>query len=161
MTTPQPGDAEKRIASRSGAGMDRLSYLKTVGCRPHGRGFRSPDDPLSSRHKSASLSLRSRKVTAAGLLGWVFSVALAAVATPPAKTAILELLMVYRSSALIDWINPQALAATVFILVFFGCTTLLGPGLDALLKVTILRKRLRSSTFSAFYPGRVSKVTFD
>jgi len=45
------------------------------------------------------------------------------------------------------------LAATVFILVFFGCTTLLGLGLGALLKVTLLRERLRLSTSSALYPG--------
>ena len=109
--------------------------------------------PVRSRYRSASLSLPSRKTAAAERLGWVSGVALAAVVTPPAKTAVLELLTAYRSSALIDWINPQALAATVFILVFFGCTTLLGLGLGALLKVTLLRERLRLSTSSALYPG--------
>lgn len=109
--------------------------------------------PARSRYRSASLSLPSRKTAAAERLGWVSGVALAAVVTPPAKTAVLELLTAYRSSALIDWINPQALAATVFILVFFGCTTLLGLGLGALLKVTLLRERLRLSTSSALYPG--------
>lgn len=109
--------------------------------------------PVRSRYKSASLSLRSRKTTAAELLGWVCGVALAAVVTPPAKTAILDLLTAYRSTALIDWITPQALAATVFVLVFFGCTTLLGLGLGALLKVTLLRERRRLSASRALYPG--------
>jgi len=128
-----------RLADRPVGALDRpmIHYLK----------------PVRSRYKSASLSLRSRKTTAAELLGWVSGVALAAVVTPPAKTAVLELLTAYRSTALIDWINPQALAATVFILVFFGCTTLLGLGLGALLKVTLLRERLRLSTSSALYPG--------
>lgn len=109
--------------------------------------------PVRSRYKSASLSLRSRKTTAAELLGWVSGVTLAAVLTPPAKAAVLGLLTAYRSTVLIDWINPQALAATVFILVFFGCTTLLGLGVGALLKATLLREKLRLSTSSAFYPG--------
>ncbi|MEN5175953.1 ParB/RepB/Spo0J family partition protein [Brevundimonas diminuta] len=128
-----------RVADRPVGALDRpmIHYLK----------------PVRSRYRTASLSLRSRKTAAAELLGWVSGVALAAVVTPPAKTAVLELLTAYRSSALIDWINPQALAATVFILVFFGCTTLLGLGLGALLKVTLLRERLRLSTSSALYPG--------
>ncbi len=128
-----------RVADRLVRTVDRpmIQYLK----------------PVRSRYKSASLGLRSRKTTAAELLGWVSGVALAAVATPPAKTAVLERLAAYRSTALIDWINPQALAATVFILVFFGCTTLLGLGLGALLKVTLLRERLHLSTSSALYPG--------
>ena len=86
-------------------------------------------------------------------MGWVSGIALGAVVTPPAKTAILDLLAAYRSTALIDGINPQALGATVFVLVFFGCTTLLGLGLGALLKVTLLRERIRHSTASALYPG--------
>ena len=109
--------------------------------------------PVRSRYRSASLSLRSRKTTAAERLGWVSAVALAAVVTPPAKTAVLERLTAYRSTALIDGINPQALGATVFILVFFGCATLLGLGLGALLKVTLPRDRRRLSTSSALYPG--------
>jgi len=109
--------------------------------------------PVRSRYKSASLSLRSRRATAAELLGWVSGIALGAVVTPPAKTAVLELLVAYRSTAPFDWINPQALAATVFILVFFGCATLLGLGIGALLKATLLRERLRLSTSSAFYAG--------
>ncbi|NWE53858.1 hypothetical protein [Brevundimonas sp. P7753] len=109
--------------------------------------------PVRSRYKSASLSLRSPRATAAELLGWVSGIALGAVVTPPAKTAILDLLAAYRSTALIDGINPQALGATVFVLVFFGCTTLLGLGLGALLKVTLLRERIRHSTASALYPG--------
>jgi hypothetical protein len=109
--------------------------------------------PVRSRYKSAALSLRSRKTTAAELSGWVSGIALGAVATPPAKTAVLELLAAYRSAPLIDWIKPQALAATVFILVFFGCTTLLGLGVGALLKVALLRERPSHSTCSPLYPG--------
>lgn len=109
--------------------------------------------PVRSRYRSASLSLRSRKTTAAERLGWVSGVALAAVVTPPAKTAVLERLTAYRSTALIDGINPQALGAIVFIIVFFGCATLLGLGLGALLKVTLPRDRRRLSTSSALYPG--------
>jgi len=109
--------------------------------------------PVRSRYRSASPSLRSRKTTAAERLGWVSGVALAAVVTPPAKTAVLERLTAYRSTALIDGINPQALGAIVFIIVFFGCATLLGLGLGALLKVTLPRDRRRLSTSSAHYPG--------
>ncbi|MNN95826.1 hypothetical protein D3C81_2147020 [compost metagenome] len=76
-----------------------------------------------------------------------------AVVTPPAKTAVLELLAAYRATAFIEWMNPQALAATVLILVFLGCSTLLGLGAGALLKSTLLRERLRLSTSSAFYAG--------
>lgn len=128
-----------RVAVRPVGALDRpmIHYLK----------------PVRSRYKSASLSLRSRKATAAELLGGVAGIALGAVVTPPAKTAVVELLDAYRSTALIDWINPQALAATVFILVFFGCVTLLGLGVSALLKATLLRERLRLSTSGAFYPG--------
>lgn len=128
-----------RLADRPVGALDRpmIHYLK----------------PVRSRYRSASLSLRSRKTTAAERLGWVSGVALAALVTPPAKTAVLERLTAYRSTALIDGINPQALGATVFVLVFFGCTTLLGLGLGALLKVTLLRERVHQSTASALYPG--------
>ena len=148
-----------RLGPTGGAGpkADRLSHLEPAACRSPGRGPRSTDDhslkPVRSRYRSASLSLRSRKTTAAERLAWVSGVALAAVVTPPVKTAVLERLTAYRSTALIDGINPQALGATVFILVFFGCTTLLGLGLGALLKVTPLRERIRPSTASALYPG--------
>lgn len=74
-------------------------------------------------------------------------------ATPPAKTAVLELLAAYRSVPLIDWINPQAVAATVFILVFFGCTIVLGLGVGARLKAALLRERPGLSTRSVLYPG--------
>lgn len=109
--------------------------------------------PVRSRHKPASLSLRSRRATAAELLGWASGIAMGAVVTPPAKTAVLELLAAYRATAFIEWMNPQALAATVLILVFLGCSTLLGLGAGALLKSTLLRERLRLSTSSAFYAG--------
>ena len=109
--------------------------------------------PVRSRYRSASLGLGSRKITAAERLGWIFGVALAAVVTPPAKAAVLELLTLYRPATLIEGINPQALGATVFILVFLGCATLLGLGAGALLKAAILRERLGYSTSSALYPG--------
>ncbi|WP_433933347.1 hypothetical protein [Brevundimonas diminuta] len=109
--------------------------------------------PVRSRHKPASLSLRSRRATAAELLGWASGIALGAVVTPPAKTAVLELLAAHRATALIEWMNPQALAATVLILVFFGSSALLGLGAGALLKSTLLRERLRLSTSRVFYAG--------
>lgn len=109
--------------------------------------------PVRSRYKSASLSLGSRRATAAEILGWVSGIALAALVTPPAKTAVLERLTAYRSNTLIDGINPLAPETTVFILVFFGCATLLGLGLGALLKVIFPRDRRRHSTASALYPG--------
>lgn len=109
--------------------------------------------PVRSRHKPASLRLRSRRATVAELLGWASGIALGAVVTPPAKTAVLELLDAYRATALIEWMNPQALAATVLILVFLGSSALLGLGAGALLKSTLLRERVRLSTSSAFYAG--------
>ena len=109
--------------------------------------------PVRSRYKTASLSLSSRRTTAAGLMGSVFGILLGAVVTPPAMRAVLELLAAKRSVPVIDWINPQALSATVFFLVFFGCATLVSLGVGALLKATILRERLRLATSSAFYPG--------
>jgi hypothetical protein len=128
-----------RVADRPVRAVDRpmIQYLK----------------PVRSRHKPASLSLRSRKATAAELLGWGSGFALSAWLTPPAKMAVLELFAAYRSTAPLNWINPQALGATVFILIFFGCMTLLGLGVAALLKVTLLRERLRRSTSCALYPG--------
>lgn len=49
--------------------------------------------PVRSRHKPASLSLRSRRATVAELLGWASGIALGAVVTPPARTTVLELLV--------------------------------------------------------------------
>ncbi|WP_292037107.1 MULTISPECIES: hypothetical protein [unclassified Brevundimonas] len=109
--------------------------------------------PVRSRHKPASLSLRSRRTTAAELLVWASALGLSAVVTPPAKAAVMELLQAYRSTPLLAWVDPQTLGATVFILIFAGCAVLLGLGAGAVLRITLRRERLRRSTGSAFYPG--------
>ena len=109
--------------------------------------------PVRSRHKPASLSLRSRQTTVAELLIWASALGLSAVVTPPAKAAVMHLLQAYRATPLLDWVDPQALAASVFILVFAGCALLLGLGAGAVLRITLGRKRLRRSAASAFYPG--------
>lgn|GEM_PF-894695 len=137
--------------------VDRLSHLETAACRPPGRGPRSTDDPLS---QAGSFAIQVRLAQPAfaqdhggGTAGLGFRRRAGGRGDASGEDGRSRTSDGHRSTALIDWINPQALAATVFILVFFGCTTLLGLGLGALLKVTLLRERLRLSTSSALYPG--------
>ena len=109
--------------------------------------------PVRRRHRRASLSLPPRRATAAALIVCASGFALSTVITPPARAALAALLEAWPSAQLVDWLTTQALATSVFIVVFFGCTTLLGLGLGALLKAMVRRERLRLEAAGAFDAG--------
>lgn len=109
--------------------------------------------PARRRHRRASLSLPPRRATAAALTACAVGLALSRVVTPPAREALAGLLEAWPSAPLMEWLTPQALSASVFIAVFFGCTTLLGLGLGAVLKAILRRERLRLETASALDAG--------
>lgn len=130
---------------------------KTAGCDPHGPGLRSTDDPVPQARALASQARLAQPALTqghgGGTIGLGFGYRDGRCGDASGQDRRPQLLVAYRATALVDWINPQDLAATVFILVFFGCSTLLGLGVGALLKSTLLRERLRLSTSNAFYAG--------
>lgn len=109
--------------------------------------------PARRRHRRASLSLPPRRATAAALIVCASGFALSTVVTPPARAAMAAWLDAWPSAPLGDWVTPRALATSVFIVVFVGCTTLLGLGLGALLKAMLRRERLRREAAGAFDAG--------